>query len=68
MLEYKILKVRQPFIYSAEFDEYDKFQEKLLESLNSGYEISYSDNFTSETDCGNSKNSFKIFILRKSIK
>ena len=42
MFEYEIVRVRQPFTYSAEHNEYIAFKQKLLDYLNAGYELVHS--------------------------
>lgn len=64
MNDYKILKVQQPFNYSLEKNEYKDFEKNLLDLLNSGYEIHYTENITSTSGNDDVYNSI-LFILRK---
>jgi hypothetical protein len=68
MFQYKILKAKQPFLYSVEKNEWTDFKKELLDLLNTGYELIHSDNLALENEFGDNESSFKIFILIKLIK
>ena len=65
MFEYEIIKVRQPFTYSAEHNEYVDFKQKLLDLFNAGYELVHTEDFVEEAEEIGNEFSFKIFILRR---
>lgn len=65
MFEYEIVRVRQPFTYSAEHNEYIAFKQKLLDYLNAGYELVHSEDFVEEVEGIGNEFSFKLFIIRR---
>lgn len=71
MYDYKILKIKQPFIHLPykNINEYENFHNELLECFNAGYEIVHSEDvsyvYHHDIYSDEDKSNGKIFILRK---